>query len=265
MDKVTNGVRVVITSAVIIYSVNVYPYEASLVADVDARVEYNDNIFITNQPHEGVTGLLVTPSITGVVKEKHWQAALDARLRNSTYTDSSLDGNDQYFNLNGSYNAERNIYSLNVNYDLDSNLSSTSTDFGLSGKRINRKMRSISPQYTRFLSERVSLTLSYSYSDVEYLDAADTGYLPYATQAGSGSIIYNLSERSQINASLQVADYASKDNLTTYLLFSPRFGITHRPTETVSLDFMVGASRRTTTNLNTETIPLLGTVLTRQT
>ena len=110
---------------------NAYSYEAALQADIDARAEYNDNIFLTSLPHDAVTGIIITPSLSGIIKEENWEAKLRARVRINKYSDDTIDGNDQLFDLTGQYNAQRNIFSLNINHDLDSNLSSTSTDFVL--------------------------------------------------------------------------------------------------------------------------------------
>ena len=131
---------------------NAYSYEAALEADVDARAEYNDNIFLTSLPHDPVTGIIITPSLSGIIKEENWEAKLRARVRINKYSDDTIDGNDQLFDLTGQYNAQRNIFSLNINHDLDSNLSSTSTDFGIAGRRVERKNQSITPQYTPFIN-----------------------------------------------------------------------------------------------------------------
>ena len=153
---------------------NAWSYEGSLEADIDARAEYNDNIFLTAGPHDAVSGIIITPSLSGIIKEQHWVAKLNARIKSHNYSDDRLDGNDQFFSLTGQYSQERNIFSLNVTHDLGSNLSSTSTDFGIAGRRINTKRQSITPQYTRLITERLALTLSYSYTDVDFEDAENT-------------------------------------------------------------------------------------------
>jgi len=71
-----------------------------------------------------------------------------------------------------------------VNYDLASNLNSTSTDFGVVGRRIDTKNQSFTPQYTRLLTERSVLVFSYTYRDVDYLEAENTGFTPYITESG---------------------------------------------------------------------------------
>jgi len=243
---------------VLAHAQNAYSSERSLEADIDARAEVNDNIFLTTLPHNRVNGIIISPSLSGNIKEENWQAKFGARIKSHNYSDKNLDSNDQYFDLTGRYLAERNIYSLNVNHDLASSLNSTSDDFGIVARRINTKRQSITPQFTRLLTERLVLILSYTYTDVDYLEAENTGFTPYITETGSGSITYDLAETDKLTVSLIAVDYTSRSNLVTYQLFMSRFGVDHKFSETLSTDFMVGVSRRTSTNLQTQSFNFFG-------
>jgi hypothetical protein len=244
-------------------SFNALASERSLEADVSARAEYNDNIFLTDQEHDAVSGLIVTPTLSGIIKEENWEAKLNAGLRINKYSDSNLDSNDQLFDLTGRYLAQRNIFSLNINHNLDSNLRSTSDDFGVVvGRRVNRKMQSITPQYTYLLTERSILQFSYTYTDVDYIDAEDTGFTPYITENVSGALIYNLTERDKLTFSFSVVDYRSQNKLITYQLYSPRIGLDHEFTETLSGNFSIGVSNRNSTNRQTQTFDFFGRPIT---
>ena len=258
MIKISNIYRILGVSIALFQTSNAWSYEAVLEADVDARVEYNDNIFLTSGPHDSIKALKITPSLHGVIKEKHWQAQLNAMIRSENYSDDSLDGNDQFFSLTGQYSEERNIFSLNVTHDLGSNLNSIATDFGIAGRRINTKRQSISPQYTRLITERLVLTLSYAYTDIDFENAENTFYTPYITETGSGSLMYDLTERDKLTLSLQGVDYNSKNDLITYQLFTSRIGLEHKFSETLSSDFLVGISRLNSTNLTTTTFDFFG-------
>ena len=233
-------------------------------SDIDARVEYDDNIFLTTEPHNGVSSIKLTPTLSGIVRELNWDTEFEIKLRGNKYSDSNLNSNDQYFNLTGRYLLERNIFSLNVNHNFDSNLNVDSTDFGISGFRVNRKMQSISPQYTRLLSERANMIFTYTYRDVDYLEADSTAYRPYISESGSASLTYGLTERDKLNFSLSVVDYTSKDELVTYQMFVSNIGIEHEVSETLSSDFMVGISRQNVTNLTTYTFDFFGKAVTHE-
>lgn len=263
MFKFSIAWKTLVTFIVLFYAVSVHSKEYLLEADVDARTEYNDNLFLTDQEHDAVKGIIITPSLAGFIKEENWQAYIQARLRSQNYSDSDLSGNDQLFDLTGKYNLERNIFSVNISHNLDSNLSSSSTDFGtIVGQRVDRKSQSITPQYTRLITERLVLQLSYTYSDVDFIDAEDTGFVPYILQSGTGAFIYDFTERDKITFSLSAVDYASRNELVTYQLFQTRIGIDHEFSETLSGDFAVGVSRQDTTNLQTQTFDFFGQPIT---
>lgn len=258
MAKVTNFLEVLAFCAAIFLTVKGHASERSLESDVDARSEYNSNIFLASGPHDPVSGLIITPSLSGVIKENNWEGTLRARLRINRYSDKNLNANDQLFDLTGRYVAERDIFSLNLKHDLTSNLNITSSDFGLVGRRINTKDQSVTPQYTRLLTERSVLVLSYAYSDVDFLEAVNTGFTPYVSQTGSGSVIYDMTEKDKLTVSLTAVDYSSRNDLITYRLYMSRFGIKHEFSETLSADYTVGVSRRKTTNRQTRSYDFFG-------
>ena len=254
--------RVLGVCVVLIQSLNAYSSERLLEANIEAGAEINDNIFLTSLPHNTVKGVIVAPSLIGVMKEENWEARLKARIKSYNYSDKSLDSNDQYFNLTGRYLADRNIFSLNVNHDLASSLSATSSDFGLVARRVNTKRQSISPQYTRLLTERFVLSLSYTYTDVDFLEADNTAFTPYVTETGSGSLIYDLTEKDKLTVSLTATDYTSHNKLVTYQLFMSRVGVEHNFSETLLTDFQIGVSRRSSTNLQTQSFDFFGQPIT---
>jgi len=261
--KIPHVLEISVVCVAVLSAANACAKQWSLETDIDARAEYNDNIFLTSEPHDAVSGIIITPSLSAIIKEQHWQTELNARLRIQKYSDESIDGNDQFFDLTGKYNAERNIFSLNINHDLDSNLSSTSTDFGIAGLRVERKNQSITPKYTRLLTERLALILSYTYSDVDYLDVENTAFTSYVVETGSASLLYDLTEKNQLSFVFQAVDYRSKADLVTYQLFISRIGIDHKFSETLSIDFLAGVSRRDATNIVTQTFDVLGQTITQ--
>ncbi len=239
----------------------VYAAQWSLKSDVDARTKYDDNIFVTRENPESVSSLTVTPSVDAIVKEAQWEGDLNARIRSNKYSDHNLNSNDQFLDLTGRYNGQRSNFSLNANYDLDSSLSSESSDFGLVGRRVNRKNRSITPQYTRMLTERLALILSYSYSAVDYLDAGNTGFISYIAKTDSGSFVYNLTEKDKLTLSLQSLDYKSLNDTYTYTLLTSRFGIEHQFTKILSADFSAGVSRQNTNSQVSQAFKFFGNII----
>lgn len=231
-------------------------------SDIAARTEYNDNIFLTSQPHDSVYLLSIIPSAKMVMREKHWEAFLNGTLRSNNYSESNLDNDNIYLDTSGSYTMERNIYSLTGQYNKVANITAESTDFGVTGELINRKLWSIVPQYQRLLTERLVFSTSFNHTDVEYIDAEDTGYVSYNTDVLSASIVYDLAENDKINFILQATDYLSKDEAFEYQLFITQLGVEHNFSELWSVSLSVGGSRKNTTNRITQTFDFFGQPIT---
>ncbi len=239
--------------------------EYLLESKIATRAGYNSNPYVFNQPRE-VTSIIITPSISGIVKERNWQTNFNAALSGYADNDPDRDSDhiEQHFSLSGRHGAERNIFSLGLGYDLTSNLSSVSEDFGTVTQRINRKTQSITPGYTRLLTERLVLSLSYAMTDVDFEDAENTNLTPYKLETGSSSLSYDLTEKDTLTFSLQVTDYESKNNLVSYQTFVSQLGLGHKFSETWSTDLSIGVSRRKSTNLVTNVYDFFGNIITQQ-
>mgnify|MGYP001815670807 CR=1 FL=1 len=240
----------------------VYSAQYAIESKVSAHAEYNDNIFLTTLPHDGVYGLIIIPEAKMVAKEANWETFLSGKLRRNNYSAHNLDSNDIYLDASGDYRMERNIFTLTGLYHKDSNLNTLSSDFGVTGQRINRNLWSIVPQFQRLLTDRLSFSASYNHTDVDYIDAEDTGYVPYRTDTLSGSFVYGLTERDRLSFILQATDYASKNDALEYQLFISRVGIEHNFTELWSTNFVIGGSRRNSTNTVTQTFDFFGQPIT---
>ena len=261
MLKKTTNLYFLVVCFILLFSSNVCSYESLLDASVDTRVEYNDNIFLSSDNPEDRTSAVVAPSLSGTIKEINWQASINAKIKSYRYSDVNLNSNDQFFDLSGRYNVERNIFALNVNHGLTSNLRYTSADFGLVAQRVNTKKQSVTPQYTFLMTERAVLVLSYTFTDVDYLDAENLDYKPYISKTSSGSFIYNLTERDKLTLSLYSVDYKTQNDLVRYQLFMSRFGVDHVFSKTLSTNFLIGISRRNSTNLTTQEFDYFGNII----
>lgn len=229
---------------------NTYSEEYLLESKITTGAGYNSNPYLSVQPRE-VTSIIITPSISGIVKESNWQTKFDAAVSSYTDDDPEKDSDNigKRFSLSGRYGAERNIFSLNLGYDLTSNLSSLSEDFGTVARRINRKNQSITPGYTRLLTERLVFSLSYTKTKVDFEYAENTNLMPYNLETGSSSLSYDLTEEDKLTFSLQVTDYQSENNQVTYQTFVSQLGLAHKFSETWSTDLSIGVSRQKSTNI----------------
>jgi hypothetical protein len=188
----------------------------------------------------------------------NWENYLNGKLKGNYYSDQNMGSNYTYLDMSSHYTQERNIYTLSGAYDKDSNLNVDSTDFGITSKRVNRRLWNVDPQYQRLLTERLIFSVSYNHTDVDYTDASGAAYVPYATDTLNSSLVYGLTEIDKLSFLLQATDYASKNEAYKYQLFVTRIGIEHHFSEMWSTNLSIGASRRNSTNIATQSFNFFG-------
>ena len=238
----------------LLFSGNLSATEWSLNSNLRMHYAYNDNIFLTEQPEDGVSNILIQPDIKFIAEEKSWKTILEARLRSNNYSDSSFDSDDQYYMVNGSYKRKRDTFSFKGSYDIKSSLDTESGDFGISTVRINRTTTNISPSYSYMLTERLQTSLSYTMMESKYDDSVDPAFVSYEVDMSSISLAYGLSEKNKLNASAQYTDYLSLNGLSEYQMLALRMGLSRQFSERFMASFMAGTSERDSISRDTRTI-----------
>jgi len=241
-----------------LFSADAVSVQYSVKSDITADTRYNDNVFLTTLQHDSVSSLSIAPSVKIDVKDINWESYLNGRVKDNKYSDKNFDSTDEYLDLSGKYTQEKNIYTLSGAYDKDSNLNIESTDFGVTGKRVNRNRKNLAPQFQRLLSERLVLSVGYDHTDVDYTDAIGTAYVPYGSDTVNGSLIYGVTENDKISILLQAIDYASKNDAYKYKLSVAKIGIDHKISEIWASNFSIGTSRRSSTNRSVLTYDFFG-------
>ncbi|MCK4706584.1 MAG: hypothetical protein KAT90_13985, partial [Gammaproteobacteria bacterium] len=99
----------------------------------------------------------------------------------------------------------------------------------------------------------------YTKTESKYDDLVSTAFISYKVDTGSTSLVYLLSEKDKLNASVQYMDYLSLSGLSEYQLLTLRAGLSRQFTENFMADFQIGTSERDVINRNTSTIDFFGT------
>ncbi|MCW8923422.1 MAG: hypothetical protein OQK69_07305 [Gammaproteobacteria bacterium] len=230
--------------------------ETSVESGVSARFEYNDNLFLTSDTQESVSSMVVTPNVQLLTEDDNWEAFLSLKLKSSLYSEDAYNATDQFYEAAAKYESERNVYAVNAEYSLDSNLNSESDAFGVVGYKVDESRWSITPEYTRLLTERLSLALTYNYTESDFDDIANN--VSYQTNTVMGKATYNLSERSEFNFLLISTDYESKDGIYEYQIFNSMIGLTHKFDETLTIDYSIGSTSIGSNTFNTQAIDFFG-------
>ena len=202
---------------------------------INVRTEYNDNITYTSNP-ESASYLQIQPKVNYTYKENNWDTTINGSLTSTTYSSEIKDTVDSYLDLGTAYKNNRNTYSIVASHKNYSNRASEENEdiIGLSSEQIDFTVLKYAPKYTRDLSERLSLSIAYSYSDTSVSPETSTVFLPYETNSLTGTLTYLLSQKSVMSLTVDAMDYTSADNISEYELLASRIGLLHNFSEMVT-------------------------------
>lgn len=184
--------------------------EWSIEPSISLREEYNDNIRFTSAPHPSVWQTIFSPSVRLSNKTEVSEISGLAQINFNRFTgEQGLNQNDQLLSLFTSLQSERNTWAMNALYKQDSTSESERISTGVVQVRTQRTASSLSPSWTRTLTERASFKLDYNYQEVKYDEHINLN--DYTYQQVGGTLQYQLSERDQVSLSANYAmyDYAS--------------------------------------------------------
>lgn len=216
----------------------------SLESEINARITYDDHINFYQSEEESSSIVRVEPKMKLKYQSDSWETAMSARISGDTYSAQIQDQINGHLDFETAYKDNRSIYSISAGYDNVSHRASDENITGLVSEQTKTRRLTLAPKYTRLLTERLSLSLDYSYSDVSYSPNSLGSYLPYETQTAAGVMAYKLSQKSELSLALAATDYTSENNISEYQQLSSKFGIAHSFSETISAKFFAGLSTR---------------------
>lgn len=200
----------------VISSGTVVAAEWSVEPSISLREEYNDNIRFTTLPHPGVWQSRLTPSVKLSSKTEVSEVSGSAQLSINQYSGDPLleNRNDQFYTLLTRLQSERNTWAMNAAYKQDSTAESERIATGVVQVRTQRSLLSLSPSWTRMLTERISIKLDYNYQEVKYDQHINLN--DYTSQQAGGTLQYRLSERNTVSLSANYSTTEYDPTVNTY-------------------------------------------------
>lgn len=175
--------------------------EWSAQPSVRAGLEHNDNARLTIQPHNSVTGSMISPRLDLGVSSDIWQVTGSVEAVQKRFSgESGLDRDDRYYNLLTSYKTERSSWQLAGSMSKSSTLvgEQISPDSGLIQIQKAYDTRSINPSWTWGMNELTQLQLAYSFNSVSYVDGKRVGLFDYSTRAVSAQLTNQFDPKDQV-------------------------------------------------------------------
>jgi hypothetical protein len=256
--------KAVLTVALVVcFPLSAQAAEWSAEPSVTMGETYNDNIHLTTVPHNAVRATRFSPSMKLSGKLETLEISGSAGVTVNRYSgEKGLDTTDRVFNLSSLYNTERDNFGLTISHMLDSTLASELAQTGYVSSRKQRRYNTLSPSWTRALTERLKFTADYQYADAKY--ETDPNLTDYTDQQVRGILEYMWSEQDQLFlvVSSDKVRYASTAGRRSAIpvpfpynliygvnyLYGGQFSLTDRDTKTKNI--MVGMSRNFSESLS---------------
>ena len=246
-----------------ILAVDVNASSFSLESQINTRVSYDDNINFTAINSESSSIVTITPETKLTYESDSWETAMAARVSGTSYSTQLQNQINGHLDLETAYKDSRNIYSVDAAYDnISARASEDINSIGLISEQIKTRKLRLTPKFTRLLTERVSLSLNYSYSDVSYNPDTQGAHLPYETQSTTGTVEYKLSQKSKLNLALSALDYTSENNISEYQMLSSRFGVVHNFSKMINAQMFAGVNTRDFLTRSSENFLFSGSIVT---
>lgn len=217
----------------------------------NANVElgYDDNVRTSEASQQGSFVTRARAGMRAIRSTESTNLAMAAGVSLNGFADAAdLDNTTGLLGIDWAYDAERNRFGLNLSFDTQSTLTSELATTGLTQINKQRYQLGVRPSWSYSISERSSLSVALSYTDVIYEDVDEIPLFNYRqgnlTLGGS----YRLSERAGLNVNLVYGRYDAEGVTNETENLSAQLGADYLLSETMRLAFLIGLRRTEATS-----------------
>lgn len=210
---------------------------------------YNDNLTLTTQTHNSVTGNIITPKLDLGVLTQAWKITGSAEASRIRYSGGSDQDRDDYaFRLSSAYQSERNIWQLDADSTRDSPSAGelTRTDLGALQAMKVRESHAFSPSWTRNMTERTKLQLMYQLNDTSYVNGESVGLYDYRYRTATAVVSSQLSEQTQVFATGSYSSFHTPATGYDSITRSFQVGVSKQLSESMKGTLQAGPRRTET-------------------
>ena len=207
---------------------------------IQFRAGYNDNIRLSIDDEVSSAEATLSPSAIFSVETPESGLSGDLRFDFRRYEDdSNLDDNNIRFLTSSYHRLERSELGLDLDFIKDTTLDSQLENTGLVFQRVARYRVNVGPNWTYNLDERTNARFGYTYSDVQYDNSDETGFVDFHINSGQASLQRVLNERTVASITLSHSQ-SNNDNDVESKNTNLQGGGSYRFSETLSASLFVG-------------------------
>jgi len=222
--------------------------EWSFEPSVSLRSEYNDNIQLTPDPHPTVWGMMLSPDVKFSLATETLTVTGGLNLSFNRYLNQPQLNIDNYdLSLRSRYKAERDSLQLDFDAIRDSTLVSELATTGVVLAYAPRNLLTVTPSWSRALTEATSISASYRYTNVRYQHTSGTNLTDYQDQSASLGMQSIVDEGKVLNLAAYYDRYETPSPQTRQNTYGVHGGYDHAFSETLRGTFLVGWRRTQST------------------
>jgi len=207
---------------------------------IEFRAGYNDNINLTIDDEVSSAEARLSPSAIFSVATPTSGASGNLRFDFRRFEDdSNLDDNNVRFDTSSYHRMERSELGLDLDFIKDTTLDSQLENTGLILDRTTRYRVNVGPSWTYNMDERTDARFGYTYSDVQYNNTGENGFVDFHVNSGQASLQRILNERTTASVTLLYSQ-TSNDNQVDSKNTNLQGGGSYRFSETLSASLFAG-------------------------
>ena len=211
---------------------------------------YNDNLFITTQPHDATYGYWVSPAAEFAGKTENLMVSSQAKVSFASYYGGAPFNFTNFFlPLSVRYTTEKNVLGLTGGFTRDHTLLGELLTTGLVTRFTQRNQWTASPAWTRKITETLSFQSGFQFNDTTYENALNSNLRDYQLYGGSGGLLYQVTEKDQLHLSALYTNFHTINSAQPLRSSVPGvdLSLTHAFTESLTGTLHGGPSFASTT------------------
>jgi hypothetical protein len=242
------GCLLALTTSLLTASAPATAQEWRVQPSFDVGVSYEDNIALDPENPESGFGPTARAAVRALRTTEASSLGLLAGLRLNEVTENSdLSDVAAFVGADGSYLTPRSELRLNLSLSTQSTLTSETATTGVGDAGGQQYRLDIRPGWTYRLSERSTLGVNATYTDVLYDGVDDTSLSDYRSGSLSVSAGRSLTEIAGVSLVVSYGRYESQGNTNESENLALQLGAEYQVSETLSVDALFGLRRTETT------------------
>ena len=189
-----------------------------------------------------ITETMLSKSMSGMLEYSTPSTSVSVKpsLSANLYTDKTRNKTDLGLLFSVRHNTETFIFNLTTDTQRDSSFSSELTTTGYIDKKKDRKSDNYSPSATYIIDQLSTISLSHSFTDVDYIEGISDGLYDY--EYSNSSLSYTRLTKSLGSISISYADISQKIDMlrSQYDTSILQFGLSNDYSETINYSVTMG-------------------------